>query len=127
MTPKGWLPIIAGVGVGAVGLLLWQKHAAASAPALPASTTPSSVQVGLQPGATTVAVAKGGGVILVLPTGATWSTATTPVTPLNPTAAQPTGNISFNVTMGAASGIITANWIDSSGRAQSTTINVAVA
>jgi hypothetical protein len=39
---------------------------------------------------------------------------------------QPTGNTSMNITMGQVYGIITANWVDSSGNAQVTTVNVAV-
>lgn len=126
MNTKKWVPIVAGVGVGAVGLLLWQKHAAASTPPAALPAAPASAQVGLQPGATTVSVAKNGSVLLTLPTGANWSTSTQPITPLNPTAVQPAGNQAMNITMGTAYGILVANWVDSGGTAQSTTINVAV-
>jgi hypothetical protein len=126
-----WVPIAAGVGVGIVGILLYQKYAAAAtpaaAPAVLPSAAPASATVSLQPGATTVSVMRGGSVILALPAGASWSTATTPVSPLQAGATQPTGNQSMNLTAAASPGItiMTANWVDSSGNAQITTINVA--
>jgi hypothetical protein len=130
MDSKKWLPIAAGVGVGIVGLLIYQKYAVAApaaAPAIAPAQYPASATVALQPGATTVAVAPNGSVVLTLPAGASWSTSTTPIPSLASTGVQPTGTQSMNVTMGASSGVITANWTDSSGNAQSTTINVAVA
>jgi hypothetical protein len=123
---KNWLPLAIGTAGGAVGLMVYEKRAAAMAPALPPAST--SAQVGLQPGATTVSVSKNGSVLLTLPTGASWATSGHAITPLNPTAVQPTGSIAFNVTMSAQTGVfpLTANWVDSSGVAKSTTINIAV-
>ena len=56
---KHWKALAAGTAVGVVGVYLYEKKAAASttAAALPASST-----VNLQPGATAIAVSKGGSV-----------------------------------------------------------------
>jgi len=127
---KKVLPILGGVVAGAVALLIYQKYAAAATPAatpaLP-SAAPASAQVNLQPGQTTISVSKSGNVILALPSGASWSTSTTPIVPLAASGVQPTGTMNFNVQMSGAAGVypLTANWVDSTGTAQSTTINIA--
>ena len=124
MNTKKWLPIAAGVGVGAVGLYLWERHASASS-AVPAP--PATSQVALQPGETTVSVARGGSVMLTLPTSATWASSNA-LAPMNPTTVQPSGNTAYNVVMGQTPGVypLTASWLDSSGNAKSTLIHIAV-
>jgi hypothetical protein len=127
-----WLPIAGGVAAGIVGLLIWQGYAnAAASPAAPSAPAAATATVNLQPGSTAVAVAPGGSVLLVLPAGASWTTASgvSPITPLPATAVQPAGSQNESIVMGTAVGTypLTANWVDSSGTAQSTTVNISVA
>ena len=116
---KHW-PILAAVGVAVVGIVVYEKHAKASTPSLPSST-----QVALQPGATAVAIAKNGSILLTLPTGATW----TSLQPLQASATPPSGSAAFNVTFGTQTGTfpLVATWVDSTGKTQTTTVNVSVA
>lgn len=117
-----WLPVLAAVGVGAVGLLVWQNYANAQPNTLPANS-----QVNLAPGQQAVNVPRSSTVTLALPAGASWTTAGTPIVGLPISFTQPAGAQTFNVTASANPGQmapITASWVDSTGTAQTTTVNV---
>lgn len=120
-----WLPIAGGVAVGIVGLLIYQGYANAAPAALPAAA--ATVTVNLQPGSTAIAVAPGGTVSLVLPTGATWSTSSSLPAVTGAGTGQPTGSQTWNVNFpSAVGGTIICNWVDSTNTAQSTQIAVSV-
>jgi hypothetical protein len=126
MKLPGWtLPAILGIAAGALGLFVYERNAKAASPNQGA---PASVSVNLQPGATTVAVAKGGSVVAVLPTGASWSTSAQPVNPLASSGVQPSGTMNMNVVMPTVAGLypILFSWTDSNGQAQTTQVNVSV-
>jgi hypothetical protein len=117
-----WLPIAAGVGVGVGALLLWQNYAKA-APALGAANS----QINLQPGQQTANIPRSTTVTLALPAGAAWTTAGTPIQGLPIAITQPSGNQTFNITASANPGNmapVTASWVDSTGTAQTTTVNI---
>lgn len=118
-----------GVAAAVVGLVIYEKEkpAAAAVATTPVSTTPATASVTLQPGETTVAVAPGGSVTLILPAGASWGAAN-PVSPVSTNTVQPTGSQTFTLVMSTTVGTTatTANWVDSTGTAQSTAINIAV-
>ena len=121
--------VLLAVAAGVVGLVIYGNEKSAAA-ATPSSALPATATVTLTPGGNIAAnVAPGGSVVLVLPTGASWTTTGTPVSPIPTTSAQPSGNQSFNVVMSSAVGQypLTASWVDSTGTAQTTQIAVGVA
>jgi hypothetical protein len=117
---------IAGVVAAVIGLVWYEKEKSAAAATTP-PTLPGSANVALQPGATTVAVSPGGQVTLTLPAGASWA-ALNPVSPVQAVSTPPTGNQTYTLVMSTVAGTtpITASWVDSTGTAQLTTVNVAV-
>lgn len=119
-----WQTVLLAGGVAAVGVYLIEKNAAAAPATTAAGALPASTVVNLQPGATAVAVAMNGSISLVLPTGATWASSN-PITPIAAGAPAPNGSI-YVVTVGTAPGAVTASWVDSSGNAQTTTVNFSV-
>jgi hypothetical protein len=117
--------VVAGIVAAVAGLIYYEKTAAASSPAL---AQPGTVTVNLQPGGTTVAVAKGGTVTLVLPQGASWAT-TNAISPVQAGSVAPSaGNPAYSLVMSTVAGVtpITASWVDSTGTAQTTTVNISV-
>jgi hypothetical protein len=119
--------VMLGVAAAVVGLVIYEKEKPAVASTAAVSTTPTTASVTLQPGETTVAVAPGGSVTLILPAGASWGAAN-PVSPVSTNTVQPTGTQTFTLVMSTTVGTTatTANWLDSTGTAQSTAINIAV-
>lgn len=114
------IAVLAVGGVAAIGLTWWlvERNAAAAAPALSQAATPQNV-VPLQPGATTIAPAKGSTVTLQLPAGANLQSVTADGTPF-------AGTFASNVFTFVASddAQIVATWTPASGGAQVMTINV---
>ena len=122
MAKMNWVPIAAGVGVGVVALLIYQNYANAGQ-TLPAANS----QINLQPGQQTANIPRSTTVTLALPAGASWTTAGTPIQGLPIAVTQPTGNQTFNITASANPGQmapVTASWVDSTGTAQTTTVNI---
>lgn len=123
MAAKNWVPVAAGVGVGVVALLLWQKYASASQSALPANS-----QVTLQPGQQSATAQRSTTVSLALPTGASWTTAGLAIQGIT-AVAQPTGTQIFNIVVSATPGAmtpVTASWTDVAGKAQTSTVNITI-
>lgn len=125
---------IGGIVVGGAALIgvtyAMSKPAAAAVlpPASTASTNPSTATVNLAAGAMTTAVSPGGSVTLALPSGASWATSNAVTAGVTALSTQPSGSAAFTTTMGTTAGQfpLTANWTDSTGASQTTTITVTV-
>lgn len=119
-----WGPILAGVGVGVVGALVYANYAQAASTPAAAGTTYS---LNITPGAQTATFPRSSTIVLALPNGANWATTGTPVNGLPITVTQPTGNQTFNITASANPGNmapLTLSWTDSGGTAQTTNLQI---
>jgi hypothetical protein len=111
--------------VGGGAYWYYRSKATPAATAATTSTSSSNPTVTLAPGSQTTTVVHGGAVLVSLPTGASWSTTGTPITPLATGATQPSGTQSYSLlTSTAGTYTLTANWTDSTGAAQQTTFTV---
>ena len=120
-----WGPILAGVGVGVVGALVYANYAQAANPAAGSNATTYSLNI--TPGAQTATFPRSSTIVLALPNGANWATTGTPVNGLPITVTQPTGNQTFNITASANPGNmapLTLSWTDSGGTAQTTNLQI---
>lgn len=111
---KHW-PLLAVSAAAVVGVVLYEKSAKAAAPAL---VVPQNT-VQMQPGATTIAPAKGSTVSFVLPVGASWVQGDIEGTALNNLPASGTFSMPFS-----DDAQVFLQWRDARGTVQSTTINV---
>lgn len=116
---KHWGAVAAGVALGAVGLYLLEKKAAATTAI---TTAANSNMVMLQPGSTTIAPAVGSTVTLTLPANASWTNVTDTAGVIQATYSAFNSPVSF---IAATADTVTATWNDGTGAIQTTTINVA--